>query len=164
MDGLKAHEDLVENINADEEKITFHFLVPHSSDQTQPLDVGLFGIMKRFEQNYEKINDLSQQSNQLIKIINCLYKAATPYNCKAAFKGTGITSYIQTISDQKIEFARFDLTKCCKVRHYDLAHINELVLNHKPLTINQQILRMRIRPQEQNKKSRSVLKYFPNKK
>lgn len=36
MNGLKAHEDLVENINADEENIILHFLVPHSSDQTHP--------------------------------------------------------------------------------------------------------------------------------
>ena len=54
MDGLKAHQNLISQIDSEKENIFFHFLVPHSSDQTQPLDLVLFGVMKKFEQNYQK--------------------------------------------------------------------------------------------------------------
>lgn len=54
MDGLKAHENLISQIDSEKENIFFHFLVLYSSDQTQPLDLVLFEVMKKFEQNYQK--------------------------------------------------------------------------------------------------------------
>lgn len=47
IDVLKTHENLLENIDAEAEKIVFYLLVAHSSHQTQPLDISLFEIMKR---------------------------------------------------------------------------------------------------------------------
>lgn len=52
LDSLKAHHNIVEKIDAEKENIVFHFLVAYLSDQTQPLDLGLFGIMKKFQQNF----------------------------------------------------------------------------------------------------------------
>ena len=69
LDGLKAHYNIVEKIDTEKENIVFHFLVAHSSDQTQQLYLGLFGIMKKFQQNFQIIKGLSQQTNQIIKII-----------------------------------------------------------------------------------------------
>ncbi len=164
MDGLKAHYNLIEKIDCQNENIIFHFLVAHSSDQTQPLDLGIFGVMKHFEQNFQNIKQLSRQTNQIIKVIKCLYQASTPPNCKAAFKAAGITGKITNQNGNFIEFSQFDLTNCIKVRHYSRAYINELAQNRIPLTINQQMIFRRITQQESQKaKNRIPLTYFPNK-
>ncbi|KAK8835288.1 hypothetical protein M9Y10_042543 [Tritrichomonas musculus] len=46
MDDFVGHHNGLETLDLSNE--TFHFLVPHSSDQLQPLDVCIFGSMKRF--------------------------------------------------------------------------------------------------------------------
>ena len=90
MDGLKAHENLLDKIDVEAEHIVFHFLGARMSDPTQLLDICLFGIMKGYEQNYTRIQDLSQQTNHLINILNFFYKAVAPYNDKTVFKASGI--------------------------------------------------------------------------
>lgn len=46
MDGFVGHHNGLETLDLSNE--TFNFLVPHSSDKLQPLDVGIFSSMKRF--------------------------------------------------------------------------------------------------------------------
>lgn len=164
LDGLKAHYNIIDKIDAEKENIIFHFLVAHSSDQTQPLDIGLFGIMKRSQQNFQIIQKYSQQTNQIIKIVSSLYKSAIPPNCKAAFKAAGITSNITYQNGTKTELAHFDLMNCSKVRHYSKAYIYELVQNGVPLTINQNNIYRTYHQQEHRKSNfRIPLAYFPNK-
>lgn len=164
LDGLKAHYNIVEKIDTEKENIVFHFLVAHSSDQTQQLYLGLFGIMKKFQQNFQIIKGLSQQTNQIIKIIISLYRSAIPPTCKSAFKAAVITSKIRYDNGSITELAHFDLMNCSKVRHYSKAYINELVFNGKPLSINQITLYRQYRQQEnQRGHNRFPLTYFPNK-
>lgn len=120
--------------------------------------------MKRYEQNYTRIQDLSQQTNQLIKILNCFYKAVTPYNDKTVFKASGIIRE-KIYRRIKILIAKFDLQKCIKVRHYQKVHIDQLIQLRKLLTINQQIIHSRSLGQNnQNRRNRSSISYFPNKR
>lgn len=164
MDGLKAHDNILNEIDISNENIIFHFLVAHASDQQQPLDLVLFGLMKRYEQNFQKIPGISQQSNQIIKIHNCYYKAATPFICKSSFQAAGIVSKYQIIEGNIHEVAHFELTECKKVRHYQQSYINELIINGIPLTENQKIINLHYIQQVAPKKSvRIPIKYFSNK-
>ena len=140
MDGLKTHDNILNEIDISNENIIFHFLVAHASDQQQPLDLVLFGLMKRYEQNFQKIPGISQQSNQIIKIHNCYYKAATPFICKSSFQAAGIVSKYQIIEGNIHEVAHFELTECKKVPHYQQSYLNELIINGIPLTENKKSL------------------------
>ncbi len=120
--------------------------------------------MKRYEQNFQKIPGISQQSNQIIKIHNCYYKAATPFICKSSFQAAGIVSKYQIIEGNIHEVAHFELTECKKVRHYQQSYINELIINGIPLTENQKIINLHYIQQVAPKKSvRIPIKYFSNK-
>jgi hypothetical protein len=47
LDGCICHSTERVQTILDEQGILFHFIPPHSSDQTQPLDLGVFGNLKR---------------------------------------------------------------------------------------------------------------------
>ena len=52
MDGLAAHKIAIQKLNIYNDNLIVHFLPAHSSDQTQPLDLGVFAVAKRFMLNY----------------------------------------------------------------------------------------------------------------
>lgn len=52
MDNYGPHKISLENIDLINGNVIVHFL-PHSSDQVQPLDTQIFGIMKRYMNNFK---------------------------------------------------------------------------------------------------------------
>ena len=68
LDGFLPHKLSFEQIDLQGENLYIHYLVPHSSDQTQPLDLAIFGIMKKFMNDLKPPRELSYQSKQLYKI------------------------------------------------------------------------------------------------
>lgn len=89
-DGLLAHKSAFDSIDLSKENLVIHYLEPHSSDQVQPLDLGIFGGMKRFLSNYKNNTELSPAANQILKIFQALYQMCTPINCRAAFRASGL--------------------------------------------------------------------------
>jgi hypothetical protein len=73
--------------------VDLHFLPPHSSDRTQPLDLGLFGLTKRSLTKVRPDPEKSMQSNQLIRMLCAWFSAATPKNIIGSFTRPGIVPW-----------------------------------------------------------------------
>lgn len=119
MDGLRAHKAAAEELQdvLEEEGIEVIFLVPHTSDQTQPLDLGIFSIQKSITQNQSKVpQGLKGQNARLYKILNGIFKALTPMNCCAAFRQAGLVP----IEDFEEGSSFIEVRRGCAraVRHY----------------------------------------------
>ena len=71
MDGPKAHVSIIEEAQEllAQNNIPILFLVPHISDQCQPLDLVVFSNQKRIVQAYRVPWNLLAQSKQIIKIL-----------------------------------------------------------------------------------------------
>lgn len=65
-------------------------LLPHSSDQCQPLDLGIFHVQKGRMQRLYVDPKLSPQTSQLIKMLDRLTQASIRSNVVNAFKCAGI--------------------------------------------------------------------------
>lgn len=96
LDGYLPHIKTFESIDLQGEKLTLHFLVPHSSHLLQPLDLCIFSVMKGAQIRFKWFKNVSEQTQELVKIHQSLYKAATPTNCRSSFRAAGImTKYYQ---------------------------------------------------------------------
>ncbi|KAK8835894.1 hypothetical protein M9Y10_040272 [Tritrichomonas musculus] len=78
------------------QRIIPFFLSPHSSDQTQPLDVSIFTMHKAKMNRMSVPEVLNKQSAQLIKIIDSFSQAITISKVIASFRGAGIVSSYTT--------------------------------------------------------------------
>ena len=76
------------------------YLVPHSSHLTQPLDLTIFGVQKRFTTTNQRMQKISNQTDCLRKILNGLEMASTCENIISAFESAGI---IRTFNKESID-------------------------------------------------------------
>ena len=92
MDGCSCHSsENIDEILFSNGIDTFQF-VPHSSDQVQQLDIGIFGNLKGAQSRIHPCKVLSTQSKQLIKML-CAYQAVChPMSITGAFRRSGIIS------------------------------------------------------------------------
>ena len=92
LDGFGPHDSDTFLNACSEEGIIPLFLAPHSSDQTQPLDIGFFGVQKGKMSRITVPSGLSQQTAQIIRIIDSFRQTSTISNIISAFRGAGIVS------------------------------------------------------------------------
>lgn len=69
MDSLIAHRNAVQTLNLANYNIIPHFLPSHSTDETQPLDLGIFSPMKKFCSNFKRAGTCNTQTNQILKAL-----------------------------------------------------------------------------------------------
>lgn len=151
MDNYEPHSLALQNIHLENYNVIVHYLPPHASDQLQPLDTVIFGLMKRLMNNYRNNPQVSNLTNQIWKIHNSLYRVCIPSNCKSAFKSIGIDSEIISENGARKETATFKIEDCAKIRCYYINHIIELIQNNRELTPNQiEILSLYQQKQEEN--------------
>ena len=81
----KTIQEIPEELN-----IIIQYLPPHTSDQLQPLDLGIFGIQKRKISSIQPNKNYSKNSQKFIKIFSALHSASTPTNIISAFRRGGI--------------------------------------------------------------------------
>ena len=81
---------------ASEANIICKFIPPHTSDQLQPLDLGVFGNQKRWQGNITVEADLNRQTKQVIKIYDSYRMATTPKNVIGAFRKAGLVVWFDT--------------------------------------------------------------------
>lgn len=136
LDGYKSHEIALNSLDLEQYNICIHYLVPHSSDQSQPLDIGIFGPMKIYDANFKNKPGIPAQSNQILKIHFSLLCVCNELNCHSAFRSIGIFPKSVTSTRPPVEVAGFDELKCNKIRAYDISHINDLVNRNIKLTPN----------------------------
>jgi hypothetical protein len=73
-------------------ELHLHYLPPHSSDQTQPLDLGIFGLQKMEASRIRFGVRFNPQTEQLLPTLGGFRKAATPYNVTLVFRVARICS------------------------------------------------------------------------
>jgi len=90
LDGCSAHlGGEIEAICGD--NVRLHFLPPHSSHLTQPLDLVTFGLLKnRYKNIRVDGGNYSRQSAHILRVLASLYQVAVPHLVVAAFKAAGI--------------------------------------------------------------------------
>lgn len=90
MDGFGIHDcDEFREI-LEEENIHPILFAPHSSDQTQFLDLLIFSLQKRELQQLNIKSDFNWQTKQVMKIIDSWRRVTTPRNVIASFRRGGI--------------------------------------------------------------------------
>jgi hypothetical protein len=68
-------------------------LPPHSSDQTQALDLGIFAIQKDEAARTRSSSRLNPQTQQLVKMLNGYHKACCRNNITSASRRACIVTY-----------------------------------------------------------------------
>ena len=121
MDNLHSHKVAVgadpsqDYVFLPEHNLHILFLVPHSSDQTQPLDLGIFGAHKAISQRTKVPGDLHPFTQTIVKAMTSLQKASTTLAIINSFKAAGITRKIDQRSN--ILHLIVDRACCTKVRN-----------------------------------------------
>ena len=94
MDGFGCHtsEEFLEL--AEQENVICKLIPPHTSDQLQPLDLGIFANQKRWQSNVSVDQELNRQTKQIIKICDSYRMATTPKNVVSAFRKGGLVTWL----------------------------------------------------------------------
>ena len=116
MDGFGVHDCDQFRSLLDEENIHPLLFAPHSSDQTQFLDLLIFGLQKQEIQKMRLQQDLNWQTKQVVKILDSWRKVTVPRNIIMAFKRGGLIVEWNA-NDQKL-VARLDRSFAKCVRHF----------------------------------------------
>lgn len=106
-------------------------LPPHSSDQCQPLDLGIFHVQKGRMQRLYIDPKLSPQTQQLIKMLDSLKQVCITSNVVNAFKCTGIKSKYD--KEKQMFFPYFDRSSASKVRHFNFTNDSEYDKSRLPV-------------------------------
>jgi transposase len=90
------------------------YLPPHSSDQTQAMDRGIFAVEKIKAQQCHPPKELNPQTRQVIKILTGYYQACAPKNVVHAIHAAGITT--QYDEERKMLMAKVSVDKANNIR------------------------------------------------
>jgi hypothetical protein len=90
LDGCRCHA--VDGIRDEFEqnKIVLLLLPPHTSDQIQALDLGIFGVFKLYSQKQLNMQTYERQTAQVIKMCDAWQRATIPRNVVNAFRAAGL--------------------------------------------------------------------------
>ena len=109
MDGFSCHQSDRFLELCEPENIVCRLIPPHTSDQLQPLDLGIFGIQKRWQTNITVESSLNCQTKQIIKICDSYRMATTHKNVVAAFKRAGLVTRL----DETTLTLMMDVNRSC---------------------------------------------------
>ena len=118
LDGFKCHHSEKFILECNDRNIYTLFLVPHSSDQYQPLDLVTFGVMKK---NYPKMSFRrfeTKQSNQIVKILGSWYQSTAPHLVIGAFIASGMKQY----EKNGMLYWKIDLENATRVTNYQIGN------------------------------------------
>ena len=122
-------------------------------------------MMKRFASNIKVPAESSSLTKQIIKMHQSLMQACTPMNCKSAFRACGIISEVVKNGNKYKEIVYLDVSKCCKVRFFDISYIDQRLKFNLPLTeMQKEIYIKHLFPELANKSFRIPLESFKNEK
>ena len=114
VDGFGCHHSDGFTSMCEEEGIVCVFLPPHTSDQLQACDLGLFALQKRWSSNIQIDGDLNRQTKQVIRIVDSLRMAGTFKNITGAFRKAGLVTFLD---DDLRLMVRVDTRYASAVRH-----------------------------------------------
>jgi hypothetical protein len=93
LDGLGSHHSPEFLQECEQRNIYTLFLVRHSSDQTQPLDLVRFSLLKRSFGQYTFDILPTAQSNKIVKIMGAWYQATAPHQVVSAWILMGLVPF-----------------------------------------------------------------------
>lgn len=118
LDNLNCHtSDEFMQYSFEHENILIKPIPPHSSDQLQPLDLGIFSVLKRNLINFSPPRNLNKQTQNICKIYDAYRSATSPKNVIGAFRNAGIISEFD-FNLSKL-YANVDTSYATKVRHFN---------------------------------------------
>jgi hypothetical protein len=123
LDGLSSHHSAAFREACSERNIILRFLIPHTSDQVQPLDLVTFGILKR---DYARMGFQlmqSKQSNQIVKMMGAWYQATAPHLVMSAFNAAG---FVQFMRNGEI-YMKVDREKAKRIRKWSFEGNNSVL-------------------------------------
>ena len=123
LDGFGCHHCDAFLRMMEEENIAVVFFPPHTSDQIQPCDLGIFSNQKRWQGNIRVDDGLNKQTKQVIRIVDSYRMATTAKNVVSAFRKGGIVTYVDR--DKMQLKVRVDVGKATAVRHYAHLHAED---------------------------------------
>lgn len=123
MDSLKQHlTDYIED-EAWSHMIELLPLPPHSSGQTQPLDLVIFASTKSIMPRMKVDKHLSAQSKEVDRVSSEVHPSYTAHNIRKAFQRAGIISSFD--NERQLLLPCVDTRFCDKVRHFTPQEILE---------------------------------------
>jgi hypothetical protein len=114
LDGCSCHCSEQTSEQCASHGVIVIMLPPHSSDQTQALDVGMFAIHKAVMRRVFAPNWLSNQSKQIYRMLGAWQAVSTPPNIISAFKQVGI--HVEWSDDHKTLLTRVDPSTARRLR------------------------------------------------
>ena len=118
LDGFGVHHSETFEKLCEDENIVVVYYPPHTSDQLQACDLGLFSNQKRWMSNVSLDQDLNRQTKQAIRIMDSLRMASTPKNIIGAFRRAGIVNRYD--DNRQMLVAYVDRRYASAVRHYQV--------------------------------------------
>jgi hypothetical protein len=123
LDGCACHA--IERLRGDLQTmgISLAPIPPHSSDQVQPLDLGVFGTVKRW--SLAPISGAySRQTAQAMRMFDAWQRATVPRVVVAAFRAAG---FVPFLLDRQV-YVKIDLAHATRIRHWTAApHMEDVV-------------------------------------
>jgi hypothetical protein len=93
LDGCSCHHPAQLDQELEANQILLRVFPPHTSDQLQPLDLGIFGVFKRHFMNRIPVVTRERQSSDVIRMCDAWQQATLPRNIVSAFQSAGLDSY-----------------------------------------------------------------------
>jgi hypothetical protein len=90
LDGLASHHTSLFEEQCRARDIELVFVVPHSSDQTQPLDVITFAVLKGHFASARVARVNTEQSTKIVRMLGPFYAATAPHLVIEAFMSMGL--------------------------------------------------------------------------
>ena len=118
MDGFGVHDcdQFRELLSA--ENIHPLLFPPHSSDQTQFLDLLIFGLQKAEMQQMRISTNYNSQTQQVIKVLDSWRRVTTPRNVISAFRRGGLAVHWNAEENKLV--ATVDRSQARSVRHFSI--------------------------------------------
>ena len=115
LDGFGCHQsaEFVEML--EEANILCVFFPPHTSDQLQPCDLGIFGNQKHYQSRITVEPTLNRQTKQVVRMVDSFRCATTPKNVVGAFRKSGLVTFLDETMRLMI---RVDRSHATAVRHF----------------------------------------------
>jgi hypothetical protein len=122
LDGCTAHT--LERVDAElrANGINVKPIPPHSSDQVQALDLGIFGTFKRYYTRPLSVHVTSRQTGQAIRMCNAWIEATVPHVIVGAFRRSGL---VPIQGENGLFYLQIERNQARQLRHWRNAPFTE---------------------------------------
>lgn len=153
MDNFISHLQIMDIIDFDQYNIKVLFIVPHASDQLQPLDLNVFGNQKRQNSAIKNEKFLTSQTNRISRLIDSLWKASSPKNVASAFRSSGLLVTCRSVDGIATIYVGVRRGAARAVRHYNDSLIERNIQQNIPLSASQTMAKNKLTMEEIHKNS-----------